>query len=137
MTWPGAEVYRWRGRLHAIASLPPLDEGWCGDWSGPQLALPAGAGTLRWSSPPPRLPQPLQVRLGETGIRLLPAGDRHTRVLRDLFQQAGVPPWRRRRCPLIYNADGILLAVADLWRTAAGDTLFKALAAHPVWQPGC
>lgn len=133
--WPGAELHRWRGRLHALAPLPALPDDWHARWSEPTLTLPAGAGTLCWSQASRPSPPDLQVRLGETGVRLQPAGDSHTRELRSLFQQAAIPPWRRRRCPLIYTADGTLLAVADLWRTVDGEALFTALDAHPVWQP--
>lgn len=133
--WPGAELHRWRGRLHALAPLPSLPDVWQAPWSEATLVLPGGAGTLQWSQPLLSAPPALQVRLGETGVRLQPVGDQLTRKLRDLFQQAAVPPWWRRRCPLIYAPDDTLLAVADLWRTPTGDALFKSLGAHPVWQP--
>lgn len=133
--WPGAEVHRWRGRLYAHKSQAHGEGAWIGAWQAAELVLPTGGGSLRWSRMPTQPPPPLQVRLGETGVRLRPADDRHTRDLRDLFQQAAVPPWLRRGCPLIYDAEGTLLAVADLWRTHAGDALFKTLDAEPVWQP--
>lgn len=139
VAWPGAETRLWRGRLHALAPLPPLPAHWHAIWNAAALELPAGSGTLAWTTEAGATPThwpTLQVRLGETGVRLRPAGDRHTRELRDLFQQAGVPPWRRRRCPLLYADDGILLAVADLWRTEAGEALFKAVGRRPTWKPG-
>jgi tRNA(Ile)-lysidine synthase len=136
VAWPGAEVRLWRSRLHALAPMPAPTP-WQGTWDAARLELPAGAGTLHWAvdgnTGPARWPQ-LQVRLGETGVRLRPAGDPHTRALRDLFQHAGVPPWRRRRCPLLYAPDGALLAVADLWRTDTGDALFRDLRLHPIWD---
>jgi tRNA(Ile)-lysidine synthase len=72
------------------------------------------------------------VRLRRGGERLRPAGDRHPRELRDLFQQAALPPWQREGCPLILAADE-LIAVADLWRTAQGAQLFDAVGAQPRW----
>ncbi len=136
--WPGAAVHVWRGRLHAHVPLPEVPSGWHASWRGEALALPAGGGMLQLvpAADPASVPT-LAVRLGATGIRLRPAGDRHTRELRDLFQQAGIPPWRRRRCPLIYADDDGLLAVADLWATDAGRRLFDALDRHPQWQPAC
>lgn len=135
--WPGVAVHVWRGRLHAHRPLPRPPSAWRSAWHGEALELPAAAGTLRLLPANPghaRIPG-LRVSLGATGIRLRPAGDPHTRSLRDLFQQAGVPPWRRQRCPLIHDRDGTLLAVADLWQTAAGKALFDALGRHPRWFP--
>jgi tRNA(Ile)-lysidine synthase len=136
--WPGTAVHVWRGRLHAHVPLDDVPPGWKAAWDGSLLQLPAGAGTLQWIAhgDAPMAPAPtLEVRLGETGIRLRPAGDRHTRALRDLFQRANVPPWQRRLCPLIYDAEGSLLAVADLWHTDAGQALFQSLRRRPRWQP--
>jgi tRNA(Ile)-lysidine synthase len=96
------------------------------------LALPDG-GQLALT-PAARLATPVIVRLRQGGERIKPAGDRHTRELRDLFQQAEVPPWHREACPLLY-AEGELVAVADLWRTAHGAALFDAVGAQPRWMP--
>ena len=129
--WPGTAVHVWRGRLHAHPPLPGIPPGWKTRWHGEPLALPAAIGTLRWMPDPASRPPELEVRLGETGVRLRPAGDRHTRELRDLFQQAGIPPWQRRRIPLLYDTDGQLLAVAGLWSTHAGNERFTALESTP------
>ncbi len=129
--WPGAAVHVWRGRLHAHPPLPGVPPGWKARWHGEPLVLPGAIGTLRWTPEPPRSPPGLEVRLGETGVRLRPAGDRHTRELRDLFQQAGIPPWKRRRIPMLYDTDGRLLAVVGLWSTDAGAARFKDLGSMP------
>jgi tRNA(Ile)-lysidine synthase len=139
VTWPGTAVHIWRGRLHAHPPLPEVPGGWQATWHGESLPLPAlggtleltGDGTARTDASVPML----CVSLGNTGVRLRPAGDWHTRELRDLFQQAGIPPWRRRRCPLIHDHCGQLLAVADLWHTRAGDELFTRLGRRPRWSP--
>ncbi|HET7663151.1 MAG TPA: tRNA lysidine(34) synthetase TilS [Rhodanobacteraceae bacterium] len=135
--WPGAAVHVWRKRLHAHVPLPDASAPWRGPWRGEELTLPAMSGTLRLtpaaSGSTPVLE--LDVSLGDIGVRLRPAGDTHTRELRDLFQQAAIPPWRRRRCPLIHDLDGTLLAVADLWQTEAGKIFFDALERRPQWSP--
>lgn len=136
--WPGTAVHVWRDRLHAHVPLPTVPDAWQSAWHGELMTLPALSGTLQLvptgsgnaASPIPEL----SVTLGATGIRLRPAGDRHTRELRDLFQQVGIPPWRRRRCPLIHTPDGALLAVADLWQTDAGKGLFDAWGVRPQWS---
>jgi tRNA(Ile)-lysidine synthase len=53
--------------------------------------------------------------------------------LRDLFQQAHIEPWLRERCPLIYENDE-LIAVADLWISERGKTVFDGCGARPHWQ---
>ena len=74
------------------------------------------------------------MRLRRGGERLKPAGDAHTRELRDLFQQALLPPWRRAACPLVYAGDE-LVAVADRWITERGVAFFEQAGARPSWQP--
>jgi tRNA(Ile)-lysidine synthase len=141
--WPGARVHLWRGRLHAEPAFADPPDDWQAAWESGTLDLPPGCGRLHWqtdtapSGQTPPEPPVLQVRLGVRGVRLKPAGDRHTRELRDLFQQAAVPPWVRRRCPLLYADDGTLLAVADLWQTEAGRRLFGRTRCQPQWQRAC
>ncbi|MGN2245852.1 tRNA lysidine(34) synthetase TilS [Frateuria sp. GZRR35] len=130
--WPGAELHIWKGRLWAHAPRASVDPHWEANWHGEALTLPDG-GRLSLS-PDARLDSPLTVRLRRGGERIKPAGDRHTRELRDLFQQVALPPWRRLACPLLY-AEGELVAVADLWRTARGAALFDAARARPRWIP--
>jgi tRNA(Ile)-lysidine synthase len=130
--WPGVELHVWKGRLWAHAPRPAIDPRWEACWVGDVLALPDG-GQLALT-PAARLPAPVIVRLRQGGERIKPAGDRHTRELRDLFQQVALPPWRREACPLLY-AEGELVAVADLWRTARGAALFDAVGAQPRWMP--
>lgn len=131
--WPGTAVHVWRQRLHAHAPLPEAPVLWHAPWHGSTLDLPAAAGSLHWHPSAPATVPTIDVRLGETGVRLRPAGDTHTRELRDLFQQISLPPWRRRHCPLLYSADGTLLCVADLWQTQAGKDLFTKLGSRPSW----
>lgn len=134
VAWPGAEVRLWRGRLHAMAPLPPVPDTWTATWRDGTLMLPAGS--LRWTHDADHARPPLvQVRLNVRGLHLRPHGDRHTRALRDLYQQAGIAPWRRRFCPIIYDEHDTLLAVADLWTTEAGATLFARHGLRPSWTP--
>ncbi|WP_424681307.1 tRNA lysidine(34) synthetase TilS [Frateuria sp. YIM B11624] len=130
--WRGTELHIWKGRLWALAPRAPVDPQWQADWHGEPLELPDG-GTLVLD-PPARLAAPLTVRLRRGGERIRPAGDRHTRELRDLFQQAALPPWRRQACPLLY-AGGELIAVADLWQTERAASLFEGLGARLCWRP--
>lgn len=55
----------------------------------------------------------LLVRPRAGGERLKPRGRAHTLPVKQLLQEAGVPPWQRAQLPLIWQADR-LVAVADL-----------------------
>lgn len=126
--WPGAELHVWRGRLWALPPAPSFDPDWQACWHGGVLALPDG-GSLRVDR---TLDTPLTVCLRRGGERLKPAGDPHTRELRDLFQAGAVPPWQRLACPLIWE-NHALVAVADRWLSVRGRVLLgDALR----WVPG-
>jgi tRNA(Ile)-lysidine synthase len=133
--WPGAEVRRYRDLLHALPPLqvPPFD--WVALFDGGALALPMNLGTLRLvdTQQVPTQVDNLLVRFrrGGESLRLETGG--HTRELRDLFQEAGIPPWQRGRLPLVFEPDGGLLAVADLWLSEAGARLFGTHGARLEW----
>ena len=59
----------------------------------------------------------LMVCFRKEGERIRLRGRAGTRALKDLFQQAGIPPWERSRTPLIY-IDNKLAAVAGHWTSA-------------------
>ncbi|MBD2858270.1 tRNA lysidine(34) synthetase TilS [Spongiibacter sp. KMU-158] len=48
----------------------------------------------------------------EPGMRCQLAGESHSRALKKLFQEWGIPQWRRQQVPLIF-CDGELAAIAD------------------------
>lgn len=133
--WDHTELHVWKDRLWALPIAPAIDDGWQAHWHGEPLTLPDG-GELSLSDPGARLAPPLQVRLRRGGERIRPDGDPHTRELRDLFQQAQLPPWQRQVCPLLY-ADDELVAVADRWASQRGVAIFHEAGAEPRWQTGC
>jgi tRNA(Ile)-lysidine synthase len=140
IAWPGTEIRIWDGRLHAMSPLAPPAADWHTQWNGAPLGLPQGCGELSLEAMDAAsmraggipLDPPLTVRFRRGGERIKPVGDPHTRELRDLFQQARMPPWLRVRCPLIYENDE-LIAVADLWISGRGKTIFDARGARPRW----
>ena len=132
--WAGTQLHIWKDRLWALPVMPAPAADWHATWDGAVLALPDG-GALSLRPADARFDPPPQVRLRRGGERIKPDGDAHTRELRDLFQQAQIPPWQRAACPLIYINDE-LVAVADRWRSARGASLFAAAAAQPHWLPG-
>jgi tRNA(Ile)-lysidine synthase len=137
--WPGVEVRRYRDLLHALPPLhvPPLD--WSAEFTGAALALPADVGTLQLiadvaGAPPPRLAEPAHVRFRRGGESLRLHGGAHTRELRDLLQESGIPPWQRSRLPLVFDNEGALLAVADLWISEAGAEMLERAQARLDWS---
>ncbi len=50
----------------------------------------------------------LAVKLRSGGERFQPDAKRPRRTLKNLFQEAGVPPWERERLPLIYSGDALV-----------------------------
>ncbi len=110
LSWPGCELRRYRGLLYAMAPLPPPPAGEVFTWAGAVLELPAGCGQLRLPAAPA---QALRVRFPSGGERFVPRGKLHRRTLKNLFQEAAVPPWVRRRTPLI-EQEGELAYVAGL-----------------------
>jgi len=87
-------------------------------WNGEaSLALPALGGELRFrrvrgSGIASGLikGKKLQVRLRSGGERLKPDAQRPRRTLKNLFQEAGVPPWERERMPLLFCGDDLVWA---------------------------
>ena len=54
------------------------------------------------------------VRARRGGERLTQPGRANSHSLKHVLQDLGVPPWERERLPLVFAADGELLAVGDL-----------------------
>lgn len=136
--WPGAELRRYRDLLYASPPLrsPPLD--WTGHLDTGEVVLPAGLGTLRLVAedagrPGGEPPSPLHVRFRRGGETIRLPGTAHRRDLAQLFQESGLPPWERGRLPLVVAQDGTLLAVADLWTSEEGHTLFARLGRYVQW----
>jgi tRNA(Ile)-lysidine synthase len=74
----------------------------------------------------------LKVVFMRGGERLKPAGGGHSRSLKNLFQEAGVPPWVRLRTPLV-ESDGELVYVAGIGGSARWCELLGAAAHTPQW----
>lgn len=138
--WPGAELHRFRERLHAFAPLPALPHGLCLDWpDGAELSVP-GLGTLCWQ--PARgtgldaarlAGRTVTLRLRAGGERFRPAGRRHAQELKKLLQAAGIAPWLRARLPLLYIGDELVavagLGIAEGWQAGS-----DAPGRVPAWQ---
>lgn len=75
-----------------------------------------------------------QLAWREGGERCRPRGRPGSASLKKLLQEYDVPPWWRRRVPLLY-LDGELLAVGDLWLCDSSRWQAAADSGETLWQP--
>jgi tRNA(Ile)-lysidine synthase len=130
-------------RLRVYRSKVLLDPGMPAEfsrqeWKGePLLRLPALGGESRFRKARGKgialEHQPLSVRLRAGGERLQPDPRRPRRTLKNLFQEAGVPPWERENLPLLFTGDELV------WVPGLGiDARFQAppgaLGLVPEWR---
>jgi tRNA(Ile)-lysidine synthase len=138
--WPGAEIRRYRDAIYAMTPLQQVPHHWrvpivmdtrvevpgggmvelqrdseggicCGRLSGRRLEI--------------------GFRRGGGRLRLRPGGMR--RSLKNLFQEAGIPPWVRERTPILF-ADSEIVAVAGLWTNAEFGALTDRVGVMLRWQ---
>lgn len=82
-------------------------------WEGQRsLKVPALGGELRFRQAKGRgialAHRPLSVRLRSGGEKLQPDPRRPRRTLKNLFQEAGVPPWQRERLPMLFSGSALV-----------------------------
>jgi len=111
-------------------------------WNGePRLALPALGGELRFRrvrglgiKSALLKKHSFQIRLRSGGERLRTDALRPSRTLKNLFQEAGVPPWERERLPLLFCGGDLVwapgLGVDAKFLSAGGES-----AILPDWRP--
>jgi tRNA(Ile)-lysidine synthase len=105
----GARLRVYRGRIlqdQPAQAFKPLA------WNGERkLPIPALGGELRFRAVRGKgfsKNLALKVRLRRGGERLQPDARRPRRTLKNLFQEAGVPPWERDRLPLLASGDDVV-----------------------------
>ncbi len=138
--WEGAVLRRWRDCLHLDALADPLPLDWQCEWDGRKpLLLPTGDALAFVSvdcEVPPRdevsasadasLLAELHVRARRGGEKITLPGRSHRHALKQCMQDAGIPPWRRDRLPLLLAGDGELLAAGDLLISARLDRFCRS-----------
>ncbi len=136
LRWPGVVLRCWRDALYAEASAGSAGNAgagdWRQDWDGAQrLRLPDGStlgfepdpdgsGTSTGETPAITLRDALARAFGgfvvgprRGGERMRLPGRVFRHRLKHLLQSAHLPPWRRDALPLLFAADGELLAAGD------------------------
>jgi len=149
--WAGCVLRRWRNLLPAEMAPAELPPGWPAEWGGASpLLLPTGdrlafvgadlaatsvaeaIGVAARSAPTITEPPPTMiVRARRGGERITLPGRGNSHALKKVLQDLGVPAWERERLPLLFAADGELLAAGDLaisarlanWNARAGGRL--------------
>jgi tRNA(Ile)-lysidine synthase len=113
---PGWDFLRYRDKLYLEPAGEKLGPDFCETWHGENaLALLALGGVLKFKPEEGRglslakLRQaPVTVRVRRGGERLRPDSRRPRRTLKNLFQERGIPPWRRERLPLVYCGEELV-----------------------------
>ena len=136
----GKALRLYRGKLHMEEARAKTDfksVSWRGE---ARLALPALGGELRFRKARGKGiafdsagKNVFSVRLRRGGERLQPEAGRPRRTLKNLFQEAGIPPWQRARLPMLFCGDDLV------WVPGLGiDVRYQASGARsglvPAWQ---
>ncbi|MBL1262930.1 tRNA lysidine(34) synthetase TilS [Candidatus Methylomicrobium oryzae] len=116
----GCQIRRYRNKLYCLRNgqaedLQPLD------WPKEKESLMIGKRmTLSRVVSTAGIPESVwrqstvTVKFRSGGEKIALPGRRGHHLLKNLYQEIGVPPWERAALPLLY-LDGQLAAVADLW----------------------
>ena len=139
----GAELRLYRGevRIERPRKAHPFEPvAWHGER---RLALPALGGELRFRKARGAGIDAkwvengtMRVKLRSGGERLQPDARRPRRTLKNLFQEAGVPPWQRERLPLLYRG-AELVWVPGLGIDARFQSPPKSSGFIPEWRLTC
>jgi tRNA(Ile)-lysidine synthase len=122
------ELRRYAGHAYLLPALPQLPPQFRRGWDGARTwPLPELGGALHFArrqgagvSCARVRAQGLSVGLRQGGEKLRLQANRSTRSLKNLLQEARLPPWERERLPLVYCADTLVavpsLGVASGWQ---------------------
>jgi tRNA(Ile)-lysidine synthase len=135
LRWAGASLTRYRDLLYCSHDVDPLDTDWECSWDGSQvLQLPTGFGRLQLTPAPLQL-LPMRVRPRQGGERIRLPNRSRSSTLKKVLQALAIPPWERRRLPLVFSDDGELLAAGDLALSGRLVALLDEHASTLRWQP--
>jgi len=129
-TWADGEVRRYHDQLYLMEPLSAHDPSQKYQWKIDQplyiesLKLKICFTDLHRLVSLPAGVEELTVRFRSGGERLKPFGTKHHRSLKNLFQEADVPPWERDRIPLLYY-ENQLISVIGYWNGALSCETFS------------
>ncbi len=122
-------LYRYREYAWLVDPPPPLPVSPHWLWTGQaRLDLPELGGRLLFGvGGGLRLPSGpvLQVRLRKGGEMFRPQANRPEKSLKSLLQEMGMPPWQRRRLPLLWHGGQLVcvpgVGIAADWQCRPGE----------------
>ncbi len=122
--WAGGEVRRYRDHLYLLNPRLQHDPSQVLRWRIDRPLVIRSLNRVLHRSDlqhfgviVPRGVTELTVQFRKGGERLKPAGEKHHRSLKNLFQEGHIPPWERDRIPLLYH-EGKLISVLGYWNAA-------------------
>jgi len=143
ITFGNTEIRCFKGVLHVRPLTTPAATAWQLAWHGEKRLLIAELGGTISFSPrksaginlPRLMENPVTIRLRQGGERLRPDCKRPRRSLKNLLQEATLPPWEREALPLLFSGEHLV------WVPGIGiDCEFQATAGEPglvvKWQQG-
>lgn len=109
-------IRRYRGEIYIEQNTSVLQRELCLPWTFQKtMELPGLDGCLcfehavgRGLSQVKLVAEPVTVRLRQGGERLRPDCRRPNRSLKNLLQEAGVPPWQRQMLPLLFSGEKLV-----------------------------
>ena len=112
ISWQGWVIHYYRQMLW-IQMESTINHFRALEWSDTNsIQAGSGLGSIGFNKlTRPMLPD-LELRPRQGGEKIRVKGSEHERDLKELFQQAGVPPWLRKSIPLLFSSDE-LIAVGD------------------------
>lgn len=133
--WADTEITRWRDCLYLSEAKAAMPENWQYAWNGVEsFTLPNGdhwafasnGDTVDIATLIHRdFGGDLMVKLRQGGERILLDNHEHHSTIKNCLLELGVPPWERRKLPLIRTMAGECLAMGDVLVSAR----FKAFCA--------
>jgi tRNA(Ile)-lysidine synthase len=131
---PGWTFLRYREKLYLKRASESVERNLCEVWDGGNVLLMLSlGGALKFRPEEGRglslsrlRAERVTARLRQGGERLRLDAGRPRRTLKNLFQERGIPPWRRDRLPLIFCGDELVcvpgIGDACEFRAAPGES---------------
>ena len=118
--WGESEIRRYQGKLYCLKRVEH-DASKIFDWNPEEKRVLKELGVELLAEhvqaqglKPELLDKKLKVAFRQGGEKIRPTGRRNTHSLKNLMQEAAIPPWQRSRIPLLYLGDE-LVCVYGYW----------------------
>lgn len=120
--WAGHQIRRYRDCLYLLHDNIDKPGIACTLELNKAVILNDSIGTAELSNshqdgglkvPAPNFNEKVTVRFDVKGLKCKPQGDNHTRSLSDIYKQHNIPPWQRKRIPLLFYGEQ-LIAIGNI-----------------------